>query len=188
MSNIFDMHDWVAYYPLMYAAHEIKDAVKTRRRDIGLSQCALAELSGLSRATVIQLEQGSLKDLSITRVAAVFEVLGLSLVVAPAHEWRGSVASTVSSPLEQAARMASVSYRGMFDPQVLRSALTSGVLPFDFTAHMAAFLDEVPVSLLSRVVEQLHRESGLSRQALWSSMRLMAHELKTTRRFWHAKS
>lgn len=172
----------------MHASYEIKNAVKTRRKEVGLSQRALAELSGLSRATVIQLEKGTLKDLSLTRVAAVLETLGLKITISPAHERPGLMETTVSSALDQAARMASVSYKGVFDSTVLQSALTSGILPVEFTAHMSALLDEVPVSLLARIVEQLHRECGLSRQALWSNMRHMALELKTTRCFWHAQS
>ena len=169
----------------MYALHEIKNAVRTRRKDIGLSQRALAELSGLSRATINQLEQGTLNDLSLTRIAAVLEAIGLSLVVTPAHERSRLIESTASSPLEQAARMASVSYKGILDPQVLKSALTCGSFPVEFSAHMSALLDEVPVSLLSKVVEQIHRDSGISRQALWANMRSMAINFKTTRRFWY---
>jgi hypothetical protein len=50
---------------------------------------------------------------------------------------------------------------------------------------MSELIDSVPVSLLSKVIEQLHRESGLSRQVLWANMRAMAINLKATRRFWY---
>lgn len=137
---------------------------------------------------MVQLEQGTLKYLSITRVAAVLETLGLSLIVSPAHERPSLMKTTVSSLLDQAARMASVSCKGVLDSKVLKSALTSGILPIEFTAHMLALLDEVSVSLLARAVEQLHREFGLSRQALWSNMCHVALDLKTTRGLWRAQA
>lgn len=40
---------------------ELSTVVRTRRADMGLTQAALARLSGLSRATVNQLEAASLQ-------------------------------------------------------------------------------------------------------------------------------
>lgn len=80
--------------------------------------------------------------------------------------------------------MASVSYKGVLDSAALGSAMISATFPPGLTAYMAAFLDEVPVSLLARVVEQVHVESGMARQALWANMRHMALDLKSTRKLW----
>jgi DNA-binding XRE family transcriptional regulator len=62
----------------MYAIHELSQTVRTRRQEIGLSQQRLATLAGLSRATIVQREGGTLKDLSFTRTA-LLEVLRLGL-------------------------------------------------------------------------------------------------------------
>jgi DNA-binding XRE family transcriptional regulator len=43
---------------------ELGHAVNSRRADMGLTQAALAKLSGLSRATVNQVENGTVKDLT----------------------------------------------------------------------------------------------------------------------------
>ena len=68
----------------MFVMTEFSSAVRTRRSDMGLTQTALAGLSGLSRATINQLENGTLQDLSLTRVARLLGVLGLSVhVTAP---------------------------------------------------------------------------------------------------------
>jgi transcriptional regulator with XRE-family HTH domain len=74
----------------MFAAHEISQAVRTRRLEIGLSQKAVARLAGLSRATIGQVEGGTIKDLSLTRTATFLDVLGLGLMITPApqHENR----------------------------------------------------------------------------------------------------
>ena len=45
----------------------IGKAVRNRRKDLGLSQQQLAHLSGLSRQTLVGLENGTLHDLGINR-------------------------------------------------------------------------------------------------------------------------
>lgn len=165
---------------------ELSTAVRTRRSDMGLTQIALAALSGLSRATVNQVEKGTIKDLSLTRAARLLDVLGLSVVIAtprprPArreHEKEGSGA------LDIAARTASVSYKPSVSATQLRKALTSGTPTPAFLPHVYALLDEAPVSLLASVVEQLHREEGVERAQVWKLMRELAHRLKSSRGIW----
>ena len=65
----------------MSAILELSAAVRTRRADMGLTQTALAKLSGLSRATVNQVENGTIRDLSLTRAAKLLGSLGLSVTV-----------------------------------------------------------------------------------------------------------
>ncbi len=93
-----------------------------------------------------------------------------------------------SSPIELAARTASVSYVGMLDPQALTSSLATGVIPKGYEPHMGALLDEAPVSLLTKVVEQIHAQLNLPRESVWLNMRRMALELKTTRDFWNVQA
>ena len=172
----------------MYAAQEIREAVWKRRKEIGLSQRALAELAGLSRVTVVQLERGTLKDLSLSRVGALLNALGLNLNVSPAHDRPRKTNVPATSPIELAARTASVSYVDRLAPQDLMTSLASGVLPEGHEPHMGALLDEAPVSLLAKVVEQLHAQRGLPRESLWMNMRRMALALKTTRDFWNVQA
>jgi len=169
----------------MYAAHELKEAVRTRRTEIGLSQRALAELAGLSRATVVQDERGTLRDLSLSRTASLLSAIGLKLSISPPHEKHSKAKPPASSPLEIAARTASVSYAEILDPEILESSLRTGVVPERYEPHMATLLDEAPVSLLAKVVEHMHEQFDMPRTASWSNMRRMALELKTTREFWN---
>ena len=138
----------------MYAIHELSQAVRTRRQEIGLSQQRLATLAGLSRATIVQLEGGTLRDLSFTRTAAVLEVLGLALTIAPAHPRLGPRPVSSTPALEIAGRTASTSYRGNLSAATLGQALRTGEMPAGFEAHVFALVDEAPVALLARVVEQ----------------------------------
>lgn len=54
--RIFSTHQGrLGYAGGMHAIHELSQAVRTRRQEIGLSQQRLATLAGLSRATIVQL-------------------------------------------------------------------------------------------------------------------------------------
>lgn len=83
--------------------------------------------------------------------------------------------------LVTAAQSASTSYRTNLPPEVLREALRTGNLPADFQAHINTLLDEVPMSMLTRVVEQIHADDGMPQDQVWSNMRSMARSLKLTR-------
>ena len=168
----------------MSAILELSSAVRARRSDMGLTQMTLAKLSGLSRATVNQVEKGKIKDLSLTRAAKLLEVLGLAVTItAPRPKVRQ--AETRKSPaLDLAARMASVSYETLMNGAQLRRALITGAIPKNFLSHVYVLLDEAPVSLLAALVEQLHLEDGIERAQAWKQMRELAYELKSSRELW----
>lgn len=167
----------------MYAIHELSSAVRTRRREMGLSQQALAKLSGLSRSTVNQLEKATVKDLSLSRTAALLEALGLGLTIDPSHP---RLRDSDQSPLELAARTASVSFRTPLTPSALADSLSSGIVALSLAPQIATFLDELPLALMARAVEQVHLEQRLPREVIWANMRRMAAQLKATREIWHA--
>lgn len=163
---------------------ELGFAVRTRRSDMGLTQSSVAALSGLSRATVNQLEKGTVKDLSLTRAARLLDVLGLSMSIASPRTSRQTDRLKKRPALEIAARTASVSYKVPVGAQQLRDALMAGTLSADISPHVYALLDEAPVSLLASIVEQLHEEGGIERAKVWKQMRDLAHQLKSSREIW----
>ena len=55
--------------------------IRERREDLGLTQSRLAQLSGLSRQTLVGLEAGALRDLGFNRVGHLLSVLGLEAPV-----------------------------------------------------------------------------------------------------------
>ena len=184
MSNIFDIFWIFRYVEIMSPIFELSTAVRARRSDMGLTQMALATLSGLSRATVNQVEKGTIKDLSLTRAARLLEVLGLSMSIAIPRPERRAAKKEKSSALDIAARTASVSYRTSIGAAQLLDALITGEVPPAFAPHVYAVLDEAPVSLLAAVVEQLHQEEALPRAQGWRQLRELAHRLKSRREIW----
>ncbi len=166
----------------MTAILELGNAVKARRLQIGLSQAALASLSGLSRQTISELESGTITDLSLKRAERLAGVLGLSLQVAGMHALVHSKAPRMT-PLGRAARTASVSYRKAMLPARLRKTLLSGESSVADMPYVHAFLDDAPVSLLSSVAEQLQDDAGGNAQ-VWKNYRSLARQVKSGRDLW----
>ena len=172
----------------MFAAHEISRAVRTRRLEIGLSQKALAELAGLSRATICQVEGGTIKDLSLTRTAALLEVIGLGLTISPVHPRLQPQQSIQSSPLEMAAQAAGAVCAERLTPDALGMALSFAEVAPAFETHMATVLGEAPVSLLAQVVEQIHAEADIPRNVVWANMCALATRLNVARGIWNTET
>lgn len=169
----------------MSALHELGHAVHVRRQEMGLTQEALARLSGLSRTTVVQMERGRVRDLSLQRASRLASVLGLSVQVAglpaPSHSKQSH---RMRNALGLAAKSASVSFREQMSATQLRRALVEGTCPRNLEPHLHALLDEAPVSLLADVVEQLHHENGQPREQVWKTMRRLAGQLQGSRDLW----
>lgn len=175
----------------MSVLQELSSVVRTRRADMGLTQASLAKLSGLSRATVNQVENGTIHDLSLTRASRLLDSLGLQVTVAPQRSHAERVErveraeSRGSSALVKAAQTASVSFRVSMGPEILEQVLTTKVLPKEFVPHLHTLLEEAPISLLAGIVDELHLKHGIDRVQIWSRMRELARQFLTGREQWH---
>jgi len=130
------------------------------------------------------LENGTLQDLSLTRVARLLGVLGLSVhVTAPRAKSQWPQAPQRSA-LDLAAGTASVSYQTAIRAEQLREVFRSKVAPDELRPHLLTLLDEAPMSLLASAVEELHAELGVERTQIWKQMRDLARQLKTSRPLW----
>jgi len=184
MSDIFDTFTIGEYGFTMAPLHDLGKAIHVRRFEMGLTQASLARLSGLTRQTINQVENGTVKDLSLNRAEKLTGVLGLSLHVEQPHERQAIKLGTRMSALTRAAQTASVSYRKPLAPSRLRKVLVDGDAPLGYTPYLHALLDEAPTSLLASLAEQLHRESAMSREDLWKNFRKLAQQVKSRRDIW----
>lgn len=155
-------------------------AIRFRRENLGLTQERLASLADLSRVTVNELENGRLTDLGIGKVLRLLNILGLSFGVT--HK-RITTAKPSGGGLAIAAKTASVSYRTDLPPSALAEAVRSGKVPHEYRAHFATLLDEAPIPVLVRAVEESFR-SPVPKVA-WRHIAEWAAELKSTRNVWH---
>jgi transcriptional regulator with XRE-family HTH domain len=151
---------------------ELGDLVRSRREGVGLSQERLARLSGLSRATINQLENGTLVDLGVSKLANLMDFEANPRKPTSRHA------------LRMASRSASVSYRTPIGTHQLADALTTGELPPDLIAHVSTFLDEAPLSLVVSAVEEAARSRGVPPKRIWKHLTHWAHELRSPRAAW----
>jgi transcriptional regulator with XRE-family HTH domain len=166
----------------MGAIHELGQALRVRRTEMGLSQAQVAGLSGLSRQTVNQIETGAAPDLGLNKAERLAAVLGLMLRVDAGRP--KSDKTPKMTPLARAAATASVSYKTRLARPVLQRILASAELPEKYIPHVHTLLDDAPVSLLGAVAEQLHDEAKLSRDAVWKNYRNLARQVKSRRDIW----
>ncbi len=154
---------------------EVGTRVRQRRVALGLSQGRLASMAGLSRATINQLENGSLQDLGYAKLATLLDLIGLRLNASAQPPRRGLLMSS---------RTASVSYAKPLDPAVLLRALASGKLTDDVVPHVATLLDEAPLSLLVSAVEEAARKENVPARRIWQNVESWAAQLRSPRPVW----
>lgn len=155
---------------------DIGHAVRARRSELGLSQAQLAHLSGLSRQTLVGLENGTLNDLGIKRVGQVMAVLGLDTPVPDTQARRKK------RGLWMAAKTASVSYAQEINPAVLEQVLASGDVSPSFAPHLAQLLDEAPVSIVVMAVEEAASRAHLPLRQVWRNVAKLAQSVSVHRR------
>jgi transcriptional regulator with XRE-family HTH domain len=160
---------------------ELGGAARDRRRQLGISQQAVAELAGLSRATINELETGKLKELAASRIENLANALGFAVGVLGSRPSRGVDA------LVEAARTASVPYRKKLPVEVLEAALREGSVPPGFIPHMRHLLQEAPVAVLAAVADELAERFAIPQRQTWDRMRTVATVLKCDRPLWQAK-
>ena len=155
---------------------DIGRLVHQRRQALGLSQARLAKLGGLSRATINQLETGSLVDLGASKLIALLDLLGVDLDAGARHPH--------GRALQLASQTASVSYKNALDPRMLAAAMVNGALPAAIIPQVATLLDEAPLSLIVAAVEEVAKASSLSPKAIWRHLLTWTQELQSPREVW----
>ncbi|MEI7571141.1 MAG: helix-turn-helix domain-containing protein [Alcaligenaceae bacterium] len=155
---------------------EIGALVQSRREQLGLTQHQLTRLAGLSRETVSQLEEGTLKELGVNKLLILFDLLGLDLASGQPKQLRHA--------LHMASQSASVSYKTVMQPKELQTALVSGVAPVSLIAHIATFLDEAPFALLVAAVQEAAQRGRVSMNLIWRHLEQWAIEFQSPRSVW----
>jgi transcriptional regulator with XRE-family HTH domain len=183
LSKIFDKFTEFDYAFPMNDLLWIGSTVAQRRSELGLSQAALAQFAGLSRATVNALERGTVADLSVGRLGRLLQVLGERLQLAPLAQTAGAAASR--AVLKAAAQSASVSYRDVMPGGALAAGLATGDLPPRYLAHISTLLDETPVPLVVAAVQAAAHLASVPPAQVWKHVGRWARELKSPRGDWH---
>jgi transcriptional regulator with XRE-family HTH domain len=67
---------------------ELGNLIKKLRKEAGLSQAQLAQRHGMSRATISGIENNTIPEVGIRKVAAILEGLGYELTATPKRRRR----------------------------------------------------------------------------------------------------
>ncbi len=67
---------------------EIGEAVRLKRKELGYTQHRLAQLSGISRTRINQMESGQAFDMKLRSVASILDALGMSFRISDARDSR----------------------------------------------------------------------------------------------------
>lgn len=154
---------------------QIGGEIHSKRIQVGLLQEHVAKFAGLSRVTINQLENGTLKDLGYTKLKAVMDVLGLDMkTVQP---------SRLKSALAVAARSISTSYRDVVTPEMLSIMLRSGQVPEQFQPHLMALLDETPLPVVVKAVSEA-ATPDVPAKKIMKHLGLWAKQWKVCRAVW----
>lgn len=155
--------------------YEIGQAVAKRRAELDLTQAQLARLAGLSRLTVNQLETGKVKDLGINKLIPLLNVLGIELLAQPRPPQSGLYKAVVSS---------NVSYKGELTEDLLADALSTGQIPAGYESQISVILDEVPLPVVVKAVEEAAERSGTPLRAIWKNLAAWSRNLHLYREVW----
>jgi len=154
--------------------YELGPLICTRRIHLGLSVLQLAKLAGIDAGILEQLEAGTLGDMSWNEAQALLRVVGVNL--SSYHRKPGSA-------LQRCATTASVSHREPLTPEILSQALTSGLIPAGFEAHIVVLLDEAPPAMFVAAVEEVAQQDDDLRR-IWGTLAKWSDALKCYRKIW----
>lgn len=155
---------------------EIGSIVRQKRIDLGLTQAQASRLANLSRTTINQLETGSLEDIGYTKLANLMNILGLDL--------NANSAKGLGAALETAARSVSTSYKKTLSPAKLGEILRSGAVPDEYQPHLMTLLDETPLPLVVKAMQEASRGSRVPPRNVVRNVTRLADQLHAYRKVW----
>ena len=155
---------------------EIGLQVAHRRTGLGLTQERLAKLGNLSRSTILNLENGTLRDLGAAKLFCLLNLLGLDITM-QGRQKQGDA-------LQVASQTASVSYKNKLSSSDLAKSLISGKIADANFPYMASLLDEVPLPMIVLAVEAAAKVGNTPPKTIWKNIDRWTDEMHSPRPAW----
>jgi len=142
MSNLFDIQ---VLMRLIEIGHRLRQA----RQSLGLTQAYVARASGVSRATLVELENGLVRDLGIAKVLAIADVVGMTLKATPAPRRAGRDFPALAT------KAANVGFRTpILEADLLRAFLT-GTVSAKARPHLRRLLEDSPPEMIRGLLDEI---------------------------------
>jgi transcriptional regulator with XRE-family HTH domain len=158
---------------------QIGQKVKEKRESIKLTQAQLASLSKVSRMTINALENGHLKEIGITKLLSIIELLDMTL------DFKDHPSS--KDTLIQLTQSANVSYKEILTPTIFKNALMAARMPKKYIGNMMYFFDEAPEGMVHKTIHAIAALEKVSPSIIKNNAKKMAQEIKSPRAMWHDK-
>jgi transcriptional regulator with XRE-family HTH domain len=157
----------------------VGSVVRSYRKASGISQKDLAELVGMSRATLNYLESGRDIEIGASKLLALLDVLGVPFGVPTGVDHPAD-----DKVIDQALKAVGGKAGKKISRKVLVEALTSGRVPIGLDKELEQVLEEVPDPAVLAAIRATGASSGLSAQSIWKNARALAKTVGSSRKAW----
>ena len=152
--------------------------VRAYRKASGISQKDLAQMVGMSRATLNYLESGRDIEIGAAKLLALLDVLAVPFAI-PADIDRAGDEATV----DRAAK--AISSKGKkATRKVMVEALATGRVPIGYEKSVAAFVEQVEEPEILALVRLTAAAADQSVSGVWKNARSLAKAVGSTRKGW----
>lgn len=155
---------------------EVGAVVRAYRKASGLSQQELADLAGISRATLNYLESGRDIEIGAGKLLALLDLLGIAVAV-PATVDRKHDERTVDRAVHA---IRSGGAKSKVTRKVLDEALATGRVPEGTQPLLRAALDHLSGPECTALVRCVVAASGQPAKTVWRNARSLADQTRST--------
>ena len=148
--------------------------IKKERESCGLTQRALAEVSHVSRVTIVNLENGKVGDIGAVKLSDIAENVGASLFST------GKKVDFVKMTLGNV----NTSYKNAMSVSDLEKFMLNGKIQPGLEGQVLHLIDETPTSLVTSAVKQIAAKKNIKAKLLWKNLAKVAADIKSPNKFW----
>jgi transcriptional regulator with XRE-family HTH domain len=148
--------------------------IKKEREACGLTQRALAAASHVSRVTIVNLENGHVRDIGAVKLSEIAESLGTTLF---------STGRKVDS-IKMTLGNINTSYKNVMSASELEKFMLSGKIQPGLEGQVLHLIDETPTSLVASAVKQIAMKKNIKAKLVWKNLAKVAADIKSPNKFW----
>lgn len=169
----------MCFYNQTMSINEIGTLIKKYRTASGLSQSELALLGCISRATLIALEKGQIKELGASKLFALTNLLGIHFN----YPQFDSTPDDVQN-LQKALASANVSYKKMMTAEMLEQILLKGKISKGLEGNMLYVIDELPPAIMLGVIRSVASKAHKKPREVWLQTAALAKQIQSPASLW----
>ena len=162
-----------------FSPREVATDIKKRRREIGLTQAALARLTETTPLFAYNLENGRIDDSAL--ITEYLDALGIRHGLSD----RPTETQPAESALERACRFVNGDTVTAIHPADLKTALITGTAIPNHIEGLKSLLDDWPLALIADVIDSLEKSDQIKPAAVWATADELAGKLECKQSIWH---